>query len=362
MSENIVTYEIIENKGEKLSFSLTTLVRLYELHSDATNLYMFYVKNVGIQKTCTIYSTDSFCKKGLKWGDKRFRKAKTVLIENKFIEQIIKPHETGIKYYIKVCYLKNSLGLLPPKEVTSLEETSSETTNTVNKKLNTIDKNINSVDKKNKEILSEIFSEWNKQKIIIHQKLTPALDNVINKALEIHSSEKIVDAIRNYSKIIKSNDYFFGYKWTLQDFLKRGLSKYGTDNKKGFVQFLSANKPFVKFCRGNPPSEIDTIRKEFMPLTTEYDSRNLLDKEQNTYFGFETDRLRNSELMNEYIYDLKQGVTDFGDFCWLEEAIASILFNRKGGFDLVELQALISLWKEHKKIYKKQALRMMEKW
>ena len=342
-----LTFKISDK--EDVVFSTTTCIRLISLGSDVAALYLFYVKNAKIQGTNTVYSTNEFCKKGLKLGERRFRNAKNILMENKFIEQIIKPHKTGVKYYIKIHYLKNNV------LCTKVPCTSGHT-NTVNKNKMLKIKNTNADNKKNKEILSE----WNNHKIIIHQKLTPAMDNIINKTLEIHSSEDIISAIRNYSEIIKSDAYFFGYKWTLQDFLKRGLSKYGADNKKGFVQFLSENKPFVKFCRGDPPSEIDIIRREFMPLTSEYNPRNLLDKERNTYFGFETDRLRNSELMNEYIYDLKQGVKDFGDFCWLEETISSILFNRKGGYDLVQLQALMSLWKENKKIYKKSALKMLE--
>ena len=48
-------------------------------------------------------------------------------------------------------------------------------------------------------------------------------------------------------------------------------------------------------------TEIDQIRYSFKPITLNYDSNKLLDKERNTYYGVDTNKLRNKTLIEEYI-------------------------------------------------------------
>lgn len=75
-------------------------------------------------------------------------------------------------------------------------------------------------------IIIVIFKLWNKQKIIVHKKLTDDIKSAIGRALKEHSHEEISEAIKNYAEILKGEQYYFKYSWTLKDFLKRGLEKF----------------------------------------------------------------------------------------------------------------------------------------
>jgi hypothetical protein len=84
----------------------------------------------------------------------------------------------------------------------------------------------------NKEIIIEsniynnILSFWNLQKITVHKKLLPEMETAIKSALKNYSTEEITQSISNYSDILKGDEYFFKYRWTLKDFLKRGVDKF----------------------------------------------------------------------------------------------------------------------------------------
>ena len=71
-----------------------------------------------------------------------------------------------------------------------------------------------------------IFTVWNEQKIIVHKNLSDDIKRAINTSLKDNSIEEISQGIKNYSEIIKDDRYFFHYKWTLKEFLKRGLAKF----------------------------------------------------------------------------------------------------------------------------------------
>jgi len=78
--------------------------------------------------------------------------------------------------------------------------------------------------KKNIYIL--VFNHWNQQGIIFHKKLTDDIRNVIVRTLRSYSVEEVKSAISNYAEILKGSEYYFKYKWTLRDFLKRGIEKF----------------------------------------------------------------------------------------------------------------------------------------
>ena len=80
---------------------------------------------------------------------------------------------------------------------------------------------------KNKDIHFRIFSYWNSRKIIIHKSLTEKMTRAINGRLnEKHTEKEIICSIKNYAQILSSKDYYFKYKWTLQEFLQRGFDKF----------------------------------------------------------------------------------------------------------------------------------------
>lgn len=122
-----------------------------------------------------------------------------------------------------------------------------ETKNIINKELEngvTLDKLKNRIDKAplenfdlNDALLGDdekVFNFWNDQKIIKHTKLTAPIKMAIAKALKIYSLEEIKTYIERYNKVIKDDNYFFNYKWTLVDFLNRkdGISSFTDEGSK----------------------------------------------------------------------------------------------------------------------------------
>jgi hypothetical protein len=72
-----------------------------------------------------------------------------------------------------------------------------------------------------KDNIYNIYSHWNTQKIIVHQKITQEMKKAINKTLKKYSEDEVIKAISNYAIIVNSDDYFFNYKWSLGEFLTR---------------------------------------------------------------------------------------------------------------------------------------------
>jgi hypothetical protein len=95
--------------------------------------------------------------------------------------------------------------------------------------------NKNDKNKKNEKniIYSEILIEWNLcEKFPQHQlkgRIGKRIKNEIDKLLEDGESvESICTTINNYAKIIHAEEgkYYFTHIWNLDEFLKRGYSKF----------------------------------------------------------------------------------------------------------------------------------------
>jgi hypothetical protein len=72
-----------------------------------------------------------------------------------------------------------------------------------------------------------LFSFWNSKNIIRHGKLDDKIRRSIKSALNSYQESQIRQAIDNYAEIIRDqNKYYFTYRWTLKDFLSRGLDKF----------------------------------------------------------------------------------------------------------------------------------------
>lgn len=71
-----------------------------------------------------------------------------------------------------------------------------------------------------------VFNHWNQQNIIVHKKLTDDVRSVIVRTLRSYSVEEVQSAISNYAEIVNGDEYYFRYKWTLKEFLKRGMEKF----------------------------------------------------------------------------------------------------------------------------------------
>lgn len=94
---------------EKKIIILTTktVEFLLSKNPDSLSLYMFYIKNAKIQKTNSIFNVEAFGMKGLGWGRDRYRNAKAVLVNEKFIEDVIKRNKNGQieGHFLKINYL-----------------------------------------------------------------------------------------------------------------------------------------------------------------------------------------------------------------------------------------------------------------
>ena len=75
------------------------------------------------------------------------------------------------------------------------------------------------IKKKDNEAIGRIFNVWNRAEVIKHNKIEP-FRTAIEIALKKYEEKEIVSAIWNYSKIIKSDDYYYTYKFTLGKFLR----------------------------------------------------------------------------------------------------------------------------------------------
>lgn len=403
------TLIINEYDKEYIVFNLLTAVRLYELNSDSANLYFFYLKNSKLQKTNKIYSTDNFCMNGLKWGKVRFYKAKKLLIDNKFIEPYVNKDDNGkiIKHYIKLHYIKNDNSPLSQKTTEWIKPPSGfQETNAYNKNINAYNKEIKelstSVDNLPARLadnpdIEKLFNFYNiavdnirltlqstelnlKSLNILsrHKSLAskctvslpsdkekavalPLID-VLEEYLKVDTTENLIKAIDNYSTVFLSNSlsediYYYKVTWkSLGQFIYSGL-KHNT----GYKTFLDIEK--LKKGSFNNLSLIDKIRKEFLPISKTWDDKNILDKLNNTYYGFYIKDLKAIDVVEDDIRDITilNRIEIFGHFEKLERAIASLLFNRKNlGVDIEKLMRLINMWQIEKDRWKKIAKSIRE--
>lgn len=107
-----------------------------------------------------------------------------------------------------------------------------------------IDKHIQSAPAeptKHKADQQAIFDHWNQQGIIKHRALSDKIKRAINGALREYSVDEIKQAISNYAEILRGEQYYFSYKWTLKHFLQRGLE-----------QFLEWEVCSKNYARGDP--------------------------------------------------------------------------------------------------------------
>ncbi|MGR3219193.1 MAG: replication protein, partial [Candidatus Anammoxibacter sp.] len=106
----------------------------------------------------------------------------------------------------------------------------------------------------NTNIYIQLFDFWNSHNIITHREIDKFVPSM-KARLKSYTTEEIMNAISNYSEVLKDDKYYFTYKWGLDEFLSR---------KNGLDKFLGANNPFDNF-RKNSTSD-NTLKKERLPL------------------------------------------------------------------------------------------------
>jgi hypothetical protein len=110
-------------------------------------------------------------------------------------------------------------------------------------------------DKNEKNIYIDIYEHWNNEKIIAHRSLTQDAESKIKCKLKDFKPEEIKTAISNYSYILNSNEYYFTYKWTLKDFLTKGL--------ENFLDLEIAKNNFIKRIPQNNFTPQNNFKPEY---------------------------------------------------------------------------------------------------
>lgn len=87
-------------------------------------------------------------------------------------------------------------------------------------------KNFKKEEEKKVTIEQEVFEHWNEQEIVKHKKLDGKTKRKLFSKLKDYKPEEIKQSISNYAKIVYDENCFFKYKWTLVDFLQRGIDKF----------------------------------------------------------------------------------------------------------------------------------------
>ncbi len=259
-----------------------------EKSSDLIALYIFYYYTGKWQETNKVKATRSYVQEGLNWTDPRFSNAKRKLKELGLIEDYQTRDEktkfiTG--HYIKVNFMwkKEKTSKFSASESVPISNFSrtrrSEKPGGIKSypleknTPNALSNNNTNALNNNKELYIDFLEKWNSQKIIIHRKLTTKIKTSIKSLLRDYSEKEIFKSIENYSFVIKSNNHYFNHKWTLKDFLKRGVEKF-LDEADPLNNFKSNNNQST-FKNPLPETTEKIMKMDIWPKGHEFDEQRL---------------------------------------------------------------------------------------
>ena len=99
--------------------------------------------------------------------------------------------------------------------------------------------------------LLAVFNLWNDKEIIRHRDLVSDIEKAIQVKLKQYKQKEICQAIENYAEIVHGKEYYWSYKWTLKDFLKRGFDKFidGDVARQNYKVEKKGKKPDVELHR-----------------------------------------------------------------------------------------------------------------
>jgi len=336
---------------------------------------MFYVKCSNFQENPTVFATNSFCRKGLSWGENKLKKAKAFLKSENLIETIVKRGANGriIHHHVRIGF--NQWVISPPDgENHSVE-------NETEKKIR--DKKQERIIREEKEIenlfpngnkvatlpdyILEVLDYWNStfkniNNITKHGSIF--VQATVYKKGKKFKSESIIDtlqrvttagftpdqikiAITNYYKVILRDESQMFWK-TLGNFLYAGVV-----NGNGFIKFLSDDS--IELFHVDP---FRSIREKFKPTTLKYDEHNIFNKNEYTYYGVSVNKLTDEKDMLETIGDIRsytrRGNFTYGCLNYIEIAIASLLYTRKKHPQLELINEMMGHWNKLKVLGEKK--------
>ncbi len=102
-----------------------------------------------------------------------------------------------------------------------------------------------------------ILTYWNQKNIIVH-KPSAKINATIKKALKTFTEEQIKLYIDRYVKMVNDPNYYFDYKWTLEEFLtrKKGIYDFADDGVKWVNYMQDQDKRSFKPKPKNRPISI----------------------------------------------------------------------------------------------------------
>ena len=102
-----------------------------------------------------------------------------------------------------------------------------------------------------------ILDYWNSKKIIVHKRINQDLRNAINRTLKDYPIHEVIELIDFYATILeagvseRNQKYFWTYKWSLYEFLMRGVRKFDGRELSDFLKKHTVeNTEAVVFKRG----------------------------------------------------------------------------------------------------------------
>jgi len=108
-----------------------------------------------------------------------------------------------------------------------------------------------------KSVYTKLLSHWNSLNLIKHKKIPDdrTYGHINGRLDDGYTQKEILQAMSNYAYIINGKKYFWSYKWTLGEFVKRGLDK--------FMDLEVAKKNYADKFRNEDDDDIAQVKKGF---------------------------------------------------------------------------------------------------
>ena len=381
-----------------LVFTTTTMSRLLKLgNTDPWTLYTFLVRQSKLQDTNKVWANNSFCKKGLHWGNKRLESAKKLLTDHEFIESTASKNETSGQFektFIQIHYIPNpaySGAEKPRPQDSRMLNTADGEPADGSQDANALDKKINALDKKETSLSTSVDKVASDTPMSF---LQPDGIEKYKEGQELNAYWKSIGLKRGHksleSKFVISGKYGGSERKSLPVWasitsairmvgmkpMKMAIRNYKTYQDSADEYTPGANLSLGEFCHGEqyskyidsvPPNEIkstnpwDIIRSRFSPLTSVYVA--IFDAKKQRYYGFQTNLIQ-SFIRKEDTEQLvaSKGKFRFNDFRELEWMIAGMLWRRKQNKDTeLELcQKYMRIWEGLQNEFKKKARKWLK--
>ena len=191
-------------------------------------------------------------------GERSFRAGLKELTDHGHVER--KPVREGqrISHWETIVYEKSLL--CDPLHVQNVHVQSEDVQkqHVQNDALLSTDSTKNDSTKNNKDIYT-VFNHWKEVGLMQHRELTQKRKSAINARLESYSVDELKQAIDNYKQILDSDNYYFTYKWSLENFMNPSNLERFTNEASPFDNFKDKSK--VNNSSGN----------KFVPMSERYD-------------------------------------------------------------------------------------------